>query len=67
MSPNQEYLELNYVAQTATGLGNNNKIIMANHKIFSRMTGCLEISRLGKNFQKFFPQFFPEGKFLGYN
>ena len=30
MSPNQEYLELNYVAQTATGLGNNNKIIMEN-------------------------------------
>ena len=29
-APNQDYLELNYVAQTATGLGNNNKIIMEN-------------------------------------
>ena len=33
--PNHEYLELNYVAETATGKGNNQQIIMqvnANNK-----------------------------------
>lgn len=50
--PNHEYLELNYVAETATGKGNNQQIIMqvnANNKnVFDVTEGRIGI-RIGRN------------------
>lgn len=50
--PNHEYLELNYVAETATGKGNNQQIIMeidSNNKgIFNVTEGRIGI-RIGRN------------------
>lgn len=44
MSPNREYLELNYVAETATGRGTNEKVIMER---IDDLTFRLVIGRVG--------------------